>query len=92
MANWVGDFECDYVEYSWSVNCVDWLRFGHRFVRGIMTIPEEGFPLRLFVDENDLDRHGNHPLYEAIVLKARKQGTAGRYCASRCDGFGNIAS
>ena len=31
---------------SRSVNRVNWLRFGESFVRGIMTIPEEGFPLR----------------------------------------------
>ena len=36
---------------SWSVNRVDWLRFGGSFVRGIMTIPEEGFPLRVYVGE-----------------------------------------
>jgi hypothetical protein len=57
---WVGDFECDYVEYSWSVNCVDWLRFWAEFCEGNLTIPEEGFPLRLFTGESD--RHGNHPL------------------------------
>ena len=42
---------------SWSVNRVDWLRFGESFVRGIMTIPEEGFPLRVYVGESD--RHGS---------------------------------
>ena len=35
---------------------MDWLRFGQSFVRGIMTIPEEGFPLRVYVGESD--RHG----------------------------------
>jgi len=44
---------------SWSVNRGDWLRFGESFVRGIMTIPEEGFPLRVYVGESD--RHG--PIY-----------------------------
>lgn len=44
---------------SWSVNRVDWLRFGESFLRGIMTIPEEGFPLRVYVGESD--RHG--PIY-----------------------------
>ena len=29
-----------------------------------MTIPEEGFLLRVFIGESD--RHGHHPLYEAI--------------------------
>jgi uncharacterized protein len=40
-----------------------------------MTIPREGFPLRLYVGESD--RHGNHALHEAIVLKAREQERAG---------------
>jgi uncharacterized protein len=49
-----------------------------------MTISEDGFLLRIFVGESD--RHGHHPLYEAIALKAREQ-EYGRYCASRRDGF-----
>ena len=50
---WVGDFECDYIEYSWSV--IVWIGYvlGRVFVREIMTIPEEGFPMRLFVSESD---------------------------------------
>jgi hypothetical protein len=42
---WIGDFECDTSNDSWSINCADWLLFGQSFVRGIMTIPREGFPL-----------------------------------------------
>ena len=37
---------------SRSVNRVNWLRFGESFVGGIMTIPEEGFPLRVYVGES----------------------------------------
>ena len=83
MSNWIGYFECGYVEYSWSVNCVDWLRFGQSFVRGIMTIPRNDFRLRLFVGESN--HYGNHPLYEAIVLKARRPRNGGRYCTSTRD-------
>ncbi len=38
-------------------------------------IPEDGYLLRIFVGESD--RAGHHPLYEAIVLKAREMGLAG---------------
>jgi len=51
-----------------------------------MTIPEEGFLLRIFVGESD--RHGHHPLYEAIVLKARAQGMAGATVLRGVMGFG----
>ena len=51
-----------------------------------MTIPEEGFLLRIFVGESD--RHGHHPLYEAIVLKAREQGMAGATVLRGVMGFG----
>lgn len=40
-----------------------------------MTIPEDGYLLRIFVGESD--RYGHHPLYESIVLRAREQGLAG---------------
>jgi PII-like signaling protein len=40
-----------------------------------MQIPEEGTLLRIFVGESD--RLGGHPLYEAIVLKARELHLAG---------------
>jgi PII-like signaling protein len=51
-----------------------------------MTIPEEGSLLRIFVGESD--RHGHHPLYEAIVLKAREQGLAGTTVLRGVMGFG----
>jgi PII-like signaling protein len=51
-----------------------------------MTTPEEGFLLRIFVGESD--RHGHHPLYEAIVLKAREQGMAGATVIRGVMGFG----
>jgi uncharacterized protein len=51
-----------------------------------MTIPEEGFLLRIFVGESD--RHGHHPLYEAIVLKAREQGMAGATVLRGVMGYG----
>ena len=51
-----------------------------------MTIPEEGFLLRIFVGESD--RHGHHPLYEAIVLKAREQGLAGATVIRGVMGYG----
>lgn len=51
-----------------------------------MTIPAEGFLLRIFVGESD--RHGHRPLYEAIVLKAREQGMAGATALRGAMGFG----
>jgi uncharacterized protein len=51
-----------------------------------MTIPEEGSLLRIFVGESD--RHGHHPLYEAIVLKARENGLAGATVLRGVMGFG----
>ena len=51
-----------------------------------MTIPEEGFLLRIFVGESD--RHGHRPLYEAIVLKAREQGMAGATVIRGVMGYG----
>ena len=47
---------------------------------------EEGYLLRIFVGESD--RHGHHPLYEAIVLKAREQGLAGATVLRGLMGFG----
>ena len=40
-----------------------------------MTIPEEGYLLRIFVGESD--KVGHRPLYEVIVVKAREAGLAG---------------
>jgi PII-like signaling protein len=51
-----------------------------------MTIPEDGYLLRIFVGESD--RHGHHPLYESIVLKGREQGLAGATVLRGLMGFG----
>jgi hypothetical protein len=51
-----------------------------------MTIPEDGYLLRVFIGESD--RAGHHPLYEAIVLKAREAGLAGATVLRGMMGFG----
>lgn len=51
-----------------------------------MKIPEEGYLLRVFVGESD--RFDHHPLYEAIVLKARENGLAGATVLRGLMGFG----
>ncbi len=51
-----------------------------------MTIPEEGYLLRVFVGESD--RHGHRPLYESVVLKAREMGLAGATGLRGAMGFG----
>lgn len=51
-----------------------------------MKIPENGYLLRIFVGESD--RHGHHPLYESIVLKARAEGLAGVTVLRGVMGFG----
>ena len=51
-----------------------------------MQIPEDGYLLRIFVGESD--KHGHHPLYEAIVLMAREQGLAGVTVLRGVMGFG----
>ncbi len=51
-----------------------------------MTIPEEGYLLRIFIGESD--RHGHQPLYESIVLQARKAGLAGATVLRGLMGFG----
>ncbi|HUS12327.1 MAG TPA: DUF190 domain-containing protein [Pyrinomonadaceae bacterium] len=51
-----------------------------------MQIPEDGYLLRIFIGESD--RHGHHPLYEAIVLKAREVGLAGATVTRGVMGFG----
>jgi len=51
-----------------------------------MNIPEEGSLLRIFVGESD--RFDHHPLYEAIVLKAREHGLAGATVLRGVMGFG----
>jgi PII-like signaling protein len=51
-----------------------------------MKIPEDGYLLRIFVGESD--KHGHHPLYESIVLKARETGLAGATVTRGIMGFG----
>lgn len=49
-------------------------------------LPEEAVLLRIFIGEDD--RFGRLPLYEAIVLKARKMGLAGTTVLRGILGFG----
>jgi len=51
-----------------------------------MKLPEDGCLLRIFVGESD--RWHNHPLYEAIVLKARELHLAGATVLRGPMGFG----
>lgn len=51
-----------------------------------MTIPEQGYLLRIFIGESD--RFGSHPLYEAIVLRAREAGLSGATVLRGMMGFG----
>jgi PII-like signaling protein len=51
-----------------------------------MSIPTEGKLLRIFVGE--ADRWHGAPLYEAIVLEARKRGLAGATVIKGFMGFG----
>ena len=51
-----------------------------------MSIPEDAYLLRIFIGESD--RHGHHPLYEAIVLKAREAGLVGATVLRGVMGFG----
>jgi PII-like signaling protein len=51
-----------------------------------MQLPSESILLRIFIGESD--RHGSHPLYEAIVLKARESGLAGATVLRSPLGFG----
>jgi len=51
-----------------------------------MTIPTEGKLLRIFIGE--ADRWHGAPLYEAIVLEARKRGLAGATVTKGFMGFG----
>src|ERR1041385_5933877 len=55
-------------------------------MREPMNIPEDGSLLRIFIGESD--RYGHHPLYEAIVLKAREMGSAGATVLRGVMGFG----
>jgi len=51
-----------------------------------MELPEDAVLLRIFLGEND--RCGSHPLYEAIVLKARQLHMAGATVLRGPMGFG----
>lgn len=51
-----------------------------------MSIPEEGYLLRIFVGESD--KVGHRPLYEVIVLKAREAGLAGATVLRGVMGYG----
>ena len=51
-----------------------------------MTLPEEGYLLRIFVGESDL--HGAQALHEWLVLKAREMGLAGATVLCGLMGFG----
>ncbi|NOX48536.1 MAG: DUF190 domain-containing protein [Chlorobi bacterium] len=51
-----------------------------------MKLPEEGYLLRIFIGENDF--HKGHPLYEAIVTKAREMNFAGATVLRGIMGFG----
>lgn len=49
----------------------------------------EGSLLRIFIGEGD--RWGRHPLFEAIVLKAREEGLAGATVVRGVQGFGKAS-
>ena len=51
-----------------------------------MTIPEDGYLLKIFVGESD--KVGHRPLYEVIVVKAREAGLAGATVFRGVMGFG----
>jgi len=51
-----------------------------------MKIDEEGQLLRIFIGEND--KHDGQPLYEWIVLEAKRQGLAGATVWRGMMGFG----
>jgi hypothetical protein len=52
-----------------------------------MQIPEQALLLRVFIGEDDRD--DGHPLYEAIVLKAREMHLAGATVLRGPMGFGH---
>jgi PII-like signaling protein len=51
-----------------------------------MMLPEEGHLLRIFLGESD--KHDGRPLYEWLMLEARKQGLAGVTVLRGIAGFG----
>jgi PII-like signaling protein len=52
-----------------------------------MQLPKEATLLRVFVGEDD--RHGNQPLYQAIVLRAREMRLAGATVLRGPMGYGH---
>jgi PII-like signaling protein len=52
----------------------------------MVQLEEKAQLLRIFIGEND--RFDHHPLYEAIVLRAREQGLAGATVLRGPMGFG----
>ncbi len=52
-----------------------------------MTLPPDAQLLRIFMGESE--SHGGHPLFEAIVLKAREMGLAGATVLRGPLGFGH---
>ena len=51
-----------------------------------MTLPEDGYLLRIFIGESD--KHHGRPLYEWLVQKARSDGLAGATVLRGIMGFG----
>jgi PII-like signaling protein len=51
-----------------------------------MRLPEEAELLRIFLGESD--RHNGRPLYEVIVMEARRRGMAGATVLRGIMGFG----
>ena len=51
-----------------------------------MSLPEEGYLLRVFIGESD--KHAGKPLYEWLVIQAREQGLAGATVLRGMMGFG----
>ena len=51
-----------------------------------MTIPADGYLLRIFIGESD--KHEGKPLYEWLVLRAREAGLAGATVLRGIEGFG----
>ena len=51
-----------------------------------MELPPNSVLLRIFIGESD--RHGGHPLHEAIVLQARERHLAGATVIRGAMGFG----
>src|SRR5438067_12753240 len=51
-----------------------------------MELPQDSVLLRIFIGESD--RHGGHPLHEAIVLQARELHLAGATVLRGAMGFG----